>query len=179
MKKKSIVLATLLFSVLAPIFANEHGFKFGLGGLSSIMLKPYTYEQVGYSYKWDSGFFAGGDIRFLENIIPSSKEEPIVHFMFGPTFGYKNFYLSGGAFFFIHNNTVSIEEISFYVRTGASFSPWQWGKGKGGMDIGLEFSPTLYIPNSESGLESGLVVLFGTLFNLIKLNVGVTYYLPL
>lgn len=177
MKKKSIALATLLFSVLAPIFANEHGFKFETGALSSIMLKPYVYEQVGYSYKWDSGFFAGGDIRFLENIIPSSKEEPIVHFMCGPTFGYKNFYLSGGAFFY--NNMTSIKDTYFYARTGISFSPWQWGKGNGGMDIGLEISPTLYIPDSEDELEAGLGALFGSLFNLIKLNVGVTYYLPL
>lgn len=95
--------------------------------------------------------------------------------MAGPTFGYKNFYLSGGAFFYIYNNTVSIEEISFYVRTGANFSSWQWGRGKGGMDIGLEFSPTFYIPNPENGL----IMLLGTMFNLIKLNVGVSYFLPM
>lgn len=120
-------------------------------------------------------FFLAEIFVFLENIIPSSKEEPIVHFMAGPTFGYKNFYLSGGAFFYIYNNTVSIEEISFYVRTGANFSSWQWGRGKGGMDIGLEFSPTFYIPNPENGL----IMLLGTMFNLIKLNVGVSYFLPM
>lgn len=177
MKKTFIALATLLFSVLAPIFANEHGFKFEAGALSSIMLKPYVYEQVGYSYKWDSGFFVGGDIRVSENIIPSSKAEAIAYFMAGPTIGYKNFYLSGGAFFY--NNMTSIKDTYFYVRTGASFSPWQWGIGKGGMNIGLEFSPTLYITDSENGLEAGFGTLFGSMFNLIKLNVGVTYYLPL
>lgn len=78
-------------------------------------------------------------------------------------------------FFYIYNNTVLIEEISFYVRTGANFSPWQWGRGKGGMGIGLEFSPTFYIPNSENGL----IMLLGTMFNLIKLNVGVSYFLPM
>lgn len=174
--KKSIVLSALLF-VLAPIFANEHGFKFDVGASCSIMLKPYVYEQVGYSYKWDSGFFVGGDIRVSENIIPSSKAEPIFYFMGGPTLGYKNFYLSGGVFFF--NNMTSIKDTFFYIRTGANFSPWQWGKGKGGMDIALEFSPTRYIPSTENSLENGLVTLFGTIFNFVKLNVGVTYFLPL
>lgn len=83
--KKSIVLSALSFA-LVPIFASEHGFRFRMGGLSSVMLKPYAYEQVGYSYKWNSGLFLGGDIRFFRKYYSKFKRRTYCTFYGRPDF---------------------------------------------------------------------------------------------
>lgn len=177
MKKYTISLSILLFSIFIPLCANEHGFKFEVGAAVSVIGKPYINEQVGYSYKWDNGFFLGGDIRISENIVRTSKAEPVVYFMGGPTLGYKIYYLSGGALF--HNSMASIKDTSFYIRSGLNFSPWQWGAGKGGINVGLELSPTVYLVEGDNDLGAALGSVITTVLNIVKLNIGVTYFLPL
>lgn len=181
MKKIFLSFPFLIFAIFTPLFA-EQGILFDVGVESSVMLKPYIYEQVSYIYKWDFGFFLGGDVRVMENIYKISDSEPIFYFMGGPCLGYKNYYFSGGVFFY--NNMESIKDTFFYIRTGYRKNFWQWGIGKGGLDIALEVSPTLYIVDTEedndssAALGAGIASVFSSMLNLLKLNVGVTYLLP-
>lgn len=180
MKKIFLSLSFLIFAIFTPLFA-EQGILFDVGAESSFMIKPYIYEQVGYFYKWNSGWFVGADVRVMENIVRSSDSEAAVYFMGGPTFGYKNWYFTGGPFFY--TNMESIKDTRFYVRTGYRGNPWQWGSGKGGLDIAFEFSPTLYIVDAEEddssdALGAGISSIILTMFNIGKFNIGVTYLLP-
>lgn len=177
MKKLFItLLAGVLF--ILPLSAFEHGPEFGVGVVGSI--KPYTYESAAYKLKWDN-FAIDMGARVLENVVPSSNE-PII--MFEPGINIytgtedAQFYLGGGMFVNIGRGTTETA-ISGYFRTGCTFGNWDWGTGKGGMDIGLEASPTIFIPDSENEAEVAVGAIFGTLFNILKLNVGVTYFLPL
>lgn len=180
MKRLFLIFALFCSSTFGMLFANEQGILFDVGALSSVVLKPYVYEQVSYNYKWDFGLVAGVDLRAMENILKNDGEAE-VYFGVGPCIGYKCAYLSGGV---LLNNRLQDEKVSFYVRGGYRGSLWQWGKGKGGLDIALEVSPTLYAAQAESddasaaAAGSAIGTAFSSVFNLIKLNIGVTYFLP-
>lgn len=79
-----------------------------------------------------------------------------------------------------NNSMDSIDETSWFVRTGATFGNWSIGPGIGNIDIGLELSPTIFTDSSEEdALASIFISLFGSVINTFKLNVGFDWYLPL
>lgn len=111
MKKIFLSLSFLIFAVFTPLFA-EQGVLFDVGADVSFILKPYLYEQVGYFYKWNSGWFVGADVRVMENITKQGTESAI-YFMGGPTFGYKNWYFTGGPLFYTNMESIKDTSTSF------------------------------------------------------------------
>ena len=72
-------------------------------------------------------------------------------------------------------------DIIYQFRAGTTFGNWEWGKGYGGMDVGLELSPTFVSvaqDENTSALGAALSSIFLTIFNMLKLNIGVTWYVP-
>lgn len=175
MKKRLLIsLLTAIFFVL-PASALDHGPVFGTSLSGSI--KPFANESVGYKLQWDN-FALDMGLKVEENLI-CNPQEPIVYL--APTinlyFGGDSakYYLGGGLFFL---PTAEMQMLG-YVRTGCEFGNWQWGPGIGNMDIGIELSPTVFIPESENAWGTFVGTLVGTFLNFFKLEVGVTYMLPL
>ena len=166
----------------------EYGINFGAGVETSFILKPYIYESTSFMIKPTENFSADLGVRVLFNTLKSSKE-PLVYLLPTFTITFHHFYLGGGAFIdFTDSNSEdnSNSIVSWQVRAGAVFGNWEWGPGIGNVDIGLSFSPTVIIAEtSESDNEAGAALgaaigsIFLTIFNIVKLNVGVTWFLPL
>lgn len=171
--KKRLILSALLASLfIMPVCAVEHGPTFGAGFVG--IVKPYVYESAAYKIQWEKvGVDLG--IRVLENIVYNPAEpfislEPCVNIYFG------NFYLGGGLFF-----ASGLENFAGFFRTGYILGDWDWGPGKGGIDIGLEASPTVYVVDSDDDNAASEIIgtIFLSIFNICKFNIGVTYYIPL
>lgn len=172
MKKRFILSALLVSLFIMPVCAVEHGPTFGAGFVG--MIKPYAYESVAYRIQSEKlGVDVG--VRVLENIIYNPAEpfvsiEPCVNIFFG------NFYIGGGLFI-----APPMSEIAGFFRTGYILGDWDWGPGKGGLDIGLELSPTVYVVDSDDDNVASEIIgtIFLSIFNICKFNIGVTYYIPL
>lgn len=174
MKRKFIISLLLTTFFVLPLSAFEHGPVIG-GGIVGAM-KPYAYESLAYKMDWDYVDLDFG-VRVLENVLYNTNEplislEPGINVYFGSN---KASYYVGGGFFIAPGFT---SDIAGYFRTGCTFGDWDWGKGQGGMDIGLEMSPTICYLESDDELGTAIGSIFGTIFNIVKLNIGVTYFIP-
>lgn len=72
----------------------------------------------------------------------------------------------------------------FYVtpcfRLGWEFGSWECGKGILNLRIGLEATCTYYCSTEEENAFSNAIGSFiGTVFNVPKLSVSATYFLPM
>jgi len=178
MKKFLISIFVFLSVMCTPLFAGQQEFLFDLG-LEGAM-KVYSYEQVSYSYRWDNDIGLGAEMRVVNNIFRDSTTQPFCYFMPSLYVDFGGFYLSGGAMFY--DGMPDLSYTTIQARVGYRLNPWNWGAGKGGIDIGCEFSPTLYTLSGEeaggdasAALGSALL----SLFNLFKLSAGITWRLPL
>lgn len=174
MKKRFFISILLTAFFVLPVSAFEHGPVIGGGVVGAI--KPYAYESLAYKLDWDYVDIDFG-VRVLENILYNQNEplislEPGINIYFGSN---KASYYIGGGFFVTPGFS---SEIAGYARTGGVFGGWDWGIGKGSLDIGLEMSPTICYIEGDDELESGLSSVIGTIFNILKLNLGVTYFIP-
>ena len=174
MKKFGAVV--LCFMICGAASAFERGGAFGVGIDSGIVLKPYAFQRVAFCGRWDNGLGFETGVKFYENII-KGKEEPLFYFAPEVDFKYKAFYLGGGV---LLNDVIwCSQNVSFLLKTGLEFEPWDWGSVKGGFNVGLEMSPMIVKQHEGSNdVSSGLSDGFSSLFNIIKLNLGFNCYLP-
>ena len=166
----------------------EYGINFGGGIEISCILKPYIYESTSFMIKPTENFSVDLGARVLFNVLKSSKE-PLAYLLPTFTVTFNHFYFGGGAF--IDFSGASSEDgtsagVSWQLRIGAVFGDWEWGPGIGNVDIGFSFSPTVVLAETngsedDAGAALGAAIgsIFLTLMNIIKLNVGVTWFLPL
>jgi hypothetical protein len=117
----------------------------------------------------------------MENIVRTSKE-PIVYLIPFADFWLKHWYLGGGAIFQVPMG--SDFTVVPLVHTGWNVGMWECGQGRIGIDLGVEFSPTVSLIESsgeepEDALGDALGSVFTTIFNAIKINLGVCWLLPL
>lgn len=154
----------------------KRGGSFGVGIDSGIVLKPYAFQRVAFCGRWDNGLGFETGVKFYENII-KGKEEPLFYFAPEVDFRYKAFYLGGGVL--LNDVFWCSQNVSYLIKTGLEFEPWDWGSVKGGFNVGLEMSPMIVKQHEGSNdVSSGLSDGFSSLFNIIKLNLGFNCYLP-
>jgi hypothetical protein len=187
MKKIFIGLIILCSSLFGKAFAVEKGILIQEGVSVPCIIfggipKAYVYEQISYNYKWDSGAYIGLDFRVMANVVKNQNESAL-YFAIGETQGVGNFYTSYGLLF--HDALKKNESFAtLYFRGGFRRDFWPSGAGKFGLDIGGDFSATyFYISGFDdqgdyAPLAWGILGL-ANLLNWLKLNIGVTYYLPL
>lgn len=177
MKKRFLIFLALITLSTVPLSAVEWGAQFG-AGLDSSLVHVYTYESAAVKFTVNDYFKVDLGIRVLNDFF---KKENSPFFFFMPTLNITvwHIYLGGGLC--MSGKTDYGYDVIFQGRIGTTFGDWEWGQGVGGMDIGLELSPTVLTVSkeeSDSALGAALGSVFLSLFNMLKLNVGVTWYVP-
>ena len=175
MKKKFLIFLALISLSTVPLSAVEWGAQFG-AGVDTSLVHVYTYESAAIKFTANDYFKVDLGIRILNDFF---KEENSPFFFFMPTLNITvwHIYLGGG----LCMSGKTDYDVTFQGRVGTTFGNWEWGQGIGGMDIGLELSPTVLMVSadeSDSALGAALGSIFLTIFNMLKLNVGVTWYVP-
>ena len=172
--KKGLVLFTLV-SVLSviPAAALDYGIR-GEAGVDLSFVNVYPYQDVTFKLENENriGFEAG--LRVMENF----KFEP--HLYVNPLvqFDLKNWYIGGGLMF--PSTFAEADDLLWFARTGFIFGNFQFGPGRADIDLGFEISPTVYIHDDEDDPAGSIVgTLFGSIFNIPKLNIGFSYYFPI
>lgn len=170
MKKRFLLSFVLTTFFILPLSALEHGPVVSVGVQGPVNV--YPYESVAYKLMWED-FGIDFGLTILENPIykcPLFSFEPGLNIYFG------NFYIGGGLFITNYNEL----QVQYYARLGGIIGNWDLGPGKAGIDLGLSASPTvIVIDDEESAIGSAVGTVFATIFNIIKLNVGFTYYIPI
>lgn len=188
MKKLLMVLAAA-FVFSAAAFCEE-GFNLDMGVGTSISgaLKPYADVDVNVNYEFANGIALGIGCKENFNFTPGrtvskddEKGESLLYTQPYLLFKAKYFTMAGGMC--ISNDTNPVYQ-NFYVHLGSDIPIWQMGNGKLGFDAGLEGWLSLCAIESEGETTSqdigaALGTIFTTIFNSVKLNFGVKYYLPL
>ena len=173
MKKSLFLFAFISALSVAPLSALDFGIRGELGTDISLV-NIYTYQDVTFKLENDSriGFEAG--VRVMENysFSPYLYVNPMIQF------DLKNWYLGGGLMF--ASDTQYSDDLLWFARTGFIFGNFEFGPGRGDIDLGFEVSPTVYIDDDEDDeLSNSMGSIFGTIFNIFKINVGFSYYFPL
>jgi len=191
MKKRLTALITCLILGLSCIYAQEEqapneeseikwGMSFGGGLETSLLLRPYIYESTAFVIQPTEYFNADFGVRILLNPFKNS-QEPFFYVLPTLNITFYHFYIGGGAFF---DFTDSDMQVGWHARSGVVFGDWDWGTGKGNLNIGLSISPTVFIVDAEDSEDSSakagaaIASIFTSLFNILKLEVGVTWFLP-
>jgi hypothetical protein len=177
MKKRLFVFLTLISLLTVRLTAVEYGAVFG-AGLDTSLVHPYIYESAAVQMKVNDMFKVDLGLRVLDDFFKEG-DGPLFFFM--PTINITvwHIYLGGGLC--MSGKTNYEYDIIFQLRAGATFGNWEWGKGYGGMDVGLELSPTVVtVAQDEDTNAAGAAIgsIFLTLFNMFKMNIGVTWYVP-
>lgn len=170
--KKRLLAGIFFLASFLPLSAFDYGLNFN-AGIDTSIINLYLYQNVTFKIQSEEKTGAEVGLRVLENASFSP------HFYFNPfiQFDLSHWYVGGGLM--LPSNMASSDDLLWFVRTGVLFGNWDMGSGKGDIDIGLELSPTIYIDEDAKDLGGALASIFGTIFNLVKLNVGFTWYLPL
>ena len=177
MKKRLLILFTVISLSAMPLAAVEYGVVLG-AGLDSSFVHIYPYESAAFKTSFNDIFSVDVGIRVLDNF---SKDTNAPLFFFMPTINFTiwHFYIGGGLC--MSGKTQYDYDVIFQLRTGSTFGNWKWGEGYGGMDVGIEISPTIVTVSQDedttaAGAAIGSVIL--SMFNMLKLNIGVTWYIP-
>ncbi len=172
MKKTLVIISILLILVITPAAALDFGVNFNAGVRPS-MINVYTYQNVAFRMEFTESFGMEAGLDVMENYVYSP------YFYFSPMLSlyFEGFYLAGGATF--NSAMTSPSETAFYFETGFRFGDWQLGPGIGNVDVGFNFSPTVYNADTGDGVSDMISSVFGTIFNLFKLKIGFSWYLPL
>jgi len=195
--KKMILAAGTLLIIVGMAYADE-GFNMsaGAGAAVSAVGKVYAYEDVNFDYEFANGIALGGGVKVHENLTQKTfynsngeitSTEAFVYTMPYLMFKAGHFTMEGGVT--LSSDTTPVYE-NFYARLGGDFPIWECGKGKFGLDFGIETWMSLVAvetPESDgsgesamsSALAAGFGSLFSTIFNIPKISVGVKYYLPI
>jgi hypothetical protein len=177
MKKRLFVFLTLISLLTVRLTAVEYGAVFG-AGLDTSLVHPYIYESAAVQMKVNDMFKVDVGLRVLDDFFKEG-DGPLFFFM--PTINITvwHIYLGGGLC--MSGKTNYGYDIIYQLRLGTTFGNWEWGKGYGGMDIGFELSPTVVtVAQDEDTNAAGAAIgsIFLTLFNMFKMNIGVTWYVP-
>lgn len=175
---------SVLISASALIFAQESynesasyekGINFGAGVSSSIMGRPYAEEEIAFRMKFKNGFGFDAGIMAMENLMKTGNEPFLYCAPFADLY-YKHFYIGGGALI----QTGEEINITPCIRTGFEFGNWNCGNGVLNMRIGLECTATPYnATDSDNAFSNALGSAIGSVFNVPKLSLGATYFLPM
>ncbi|MCQ2597206.1 MAG: hypothetical protein MJ181_05100 [Treponema sp.] len=194
--KKLIIAVCSLFLFAGAAFCEE-GFNMsaGVGMASSLILKPYVYEDVNFDYEFSNGIALGGGVRLNQNITRAVyrntegnvvTSEALLYTMPYLMFQAGHFTMEGG--FSISEDTPEFWKSPF-VKLGGDFPIWDCGRGKIGIDFGVEvWVSTVAVKPAESdgsagdalasGIATGIGTAFATIFNIPKVSLGMKYYLP-
>ncbi len=169
---------------------SSMGVDFAFDISPSLALRPYIAQEVAYKFvhKNGVGFHAG--FRVMENLARTLRE-PYLYIYQISELNVKAWYLQTGAGVAVLDQNAYKTESSnaievpfvFTFSTGAKFGNWKWGRGIANLKIGLDFSPTINIPDSTASsaaqaLGSVVAASLLVIFDTPKLNVGLSYYLP-
>lgn len=157
----------------------------GVGITSSIILKPYANVDVNVDYEFENGIGVGGGVKSNFNVMPTRTKDK----EFLESICYISPYILMKYGFFTAEMGLCLQKDTenpfqnFYAHLGGDFPIWQAGKGKVGLNFGLEGWMSLYAidpedDSAEQNFAAGLGTIFTTLFNTIKVDFGVKYYLP-
>ena len=173
-KIKKLTVTALLAAVLSlPAFSFDYGINLN-AGLAQSWINSYPYQNVTFKIETDSSLGVEAGMRFLENFsfVPHFYANPYIQLDAG------HWYIGGGLMF--PSDWSSDDEFLWFARTGFLVGNWDIGPGKGNIDFGLELSPTVYIvEDAENQLGNAIGTAFLTLFNIFKVNLGFSWYLPL
>lgn len=200
MKKltKKLIIAAASFLLFAGAAFCEEGFNMsaGAGLASSLLLKPYAYEDVNFDYEFSNGIALGGGVRLNQNLTKTTyfnsdgsvaSTEALLYTMPYLMFKAGHFTMEGG--FSISEDTEEFWKSPF-VKLGGDFPVWDCGRGKIGIDFGVEVWISMVAVETKesngsageavaSAFAAGLGSVFTTLLNAPKVSLGVRYYLPM
>ncbi|MBO4507242.1 MAG: hypothetical protein J5747_01230 [Spirochaetaceae bacterium] len=172
MKKRFILIGIILALVIAPVAAMDIGVNFNAGVRPS-MVNVYLYEDVAFRMEFNDTFGAEVGVDLMENFAFA----PYLYFSPYISFYADGFYLTGGVLF--HTRMNSIEDVYPWGEVGWRFGDWQMGPGIGNVDVGVNISPTIALAETGDDLGDALGSIFATIFNMLKLKVGFSWYLPI
>lgn len=185
---RKLIIALCAFFALSTAAFCETGWNLDLSSGVDLSggLKPYIYLESGVDYEFESGFKLGAGIRGDVNILhqqyrvgDSLNSEGWVFGIPYLMLGYKGFSLEGGIVF----SSESFESFGVpFVKIGGEVLFAEMEKGKLGIEFGAAYWPSLYLVKPETDdanaeLGAGIGTVFLTLFNMVKVNVGVKYRL--
>ncbi len=172
MKKTLVIAGIILILASVPVAALDYGINFN-GGIKTSFVNPYVYEDVSFRMEFNDTFGAEIGLDVMENFQFSP------YFYFCPMIGLYagDFYINGGVMFF--TTMTSPSEILFFGELGWRFADWQIGPGIGSIDTGISISPTIVMTNTGDGLGDAIGSSLLTIFNILKIKVGFSWYLPL
>ena len=177
MKKRFLIFLALISLSTVPLSAVEWGAQFG-AGLDSSIVHIYPYESAAVRFTANDYFKVDLGVKILNDFF---KEENSPLFFFMPTLNITVWHIYVGGGLCMSAKTDYGYDVIFQGRVGTTFGNWEWGPGIGGMDIGFELSPTvLMVSQDENTTATGAAIgsVFLSLFNMLKLSVGVTWYVP-
>lgn len=172
MKKIFVLIGVILVITLTPLTALDCGVNFN-AGIRPSMVNVYVYEDVAFRMEFDDTFGTEIGVDLMENFAFAP------YFYFSPyvSLYFDGFYLTGGILF--HTRMNSFEDIYPWGEVGWRFGEWQMGPGIGNVDLALNISPTIALAETGDELGDALGSIFATIFNMLKLKVGFSWYLPI
>ena len=172
MKKIFVLIGVILVITLTPLTALDCGVNFN-AGIRPSMVNVYVYEDVAFRMEFDDTFGTEIGVDLMENFAFAP------YFYFSPyvSLYFDGFYLTGGILF--HTRMNSFEDIYPWGEVGWRFGDWQMGPGIGNVDLALNISPTIALAETGDELGDALGSIFATIFNMLKLKVGFSWYLPI
>ena len=175
MKKKFCLTLLVLGLFAAPLAAYEQGITLNGGVEVSIVARPFLYEEAAYKFASDEGFGFSVGLRVTEDLFFPSD----VKFLYLCPYlqiDLSNYYLAGGVT--VNSGTIGTDAPLPFIKTGVVFGDFDWGKGKGNVDIGVDFMTTMLWDIIDEGGWDAAVGSFVSIFNWCHLYVGVTWFLP-
>lgn len=172
MKKTFILIGIILIFTIAPAAALDYGVNFN-AGVKQSFVNTYVYQDITFRFAFNDTFGAELGANLLESFVLSP------HFYYAPMLRLyiSHFYIDGGLIFYPDMKDAG--DMLFFAGLGCTFGDWQLGPGIGNIDIGIECSPTPGIVASEDPGAAAVGSVFVTLFNIFKLKLGFSWYLPL
>lgn len=175
MKKRFCVSLLVLSLFAAPLAALEQGITLNGGLEVSIIGRPFLYEEVAYKLAADNGIgftvgarinedlFFPGDMKFLYL-------SPYIQL------DLNNYYLGAGIT--INSGLFDTDTPIPFVKTGVVFGDFDWPGGRGDIDIGCDFMPTLLWDVIDEG-NAGAAIAGSILsvFNFFHIYVGVNWFI--
>ena len=172
MKKTFVLIGAILILTLTPLTALDCGVHLN-AGIRPCMINVYVYQDAAFRIEFNDTFGAELGVDLMENFAYAP------YFYFSPSLSLYagGFYIAGGVLF--NSSMNSLSDVYPWGELGWRFFDWQVGPGVGKLDIGLNVSPTIAVVDSEDPGAAAVGTIFTTLFSLLKLKVGFSWYLPL
>ncbi|MCR4938566.1 MAG: hypothetical protein K5930_00490 [Treponemataceae bacterium] len=172
MKRKISMAALIIVVILAPVAAVDFGINLN-AGLKQSLVNTYVFQDVAFRLEFNDTFGCDIGIDLMENFI----YDPYFYFSPSLLLYAGHFYIKGGILFY-PDIDLSSDSMLYYGQAGFTIGNWQMGPGIGTADIGIDFSPTISVVDSEDPAEAVIGSIFTTIFNIFKVKAGFSCYLP-